>query len=74
LLNSLIALLLDEWYGYFNSPADTSRLLVMAFIENLGLRQMTVWWRIRALLGGASVVGWGNMERRGVANLGVQES
>ncbi len=24
LLNSLIALLLDEWYGYFNSPVDTS--------------------------------------------------
>lgn len=66
LLNSLIALLLDESYGYFDSPADTSRLLVMALIENFGLRQMTVWWRIRALLGGASVKSWGNMERRGV--------
>lgn len=66
LLNSLIALLLDESYGYFDSPADTSRLLVMALIENFGFRQMTVWWRIRALMGGSSVKAWGNMERRGV--------
>ena len=68
LLNSLIALLLDESYGYFDSPADTSRLLVMALIENFGFRQMTVWWRIRALMGGASVKSWGNMERRGVVH------
>ena len=72
LLNSIIALLLDEWYGYFNSPADTSRLLVMAVIENFGLRQMTVLWRIRALIGGRGIQGWGNMERRGVANLAKQ--
>lgn len=72
LLNSLLALLLDETYGYFNSPSDTSRLVVMALIENFGLRQMTVLWRIRALVGGAGVRGWGNMERRGVANLAKQ--
>jgi hypothetical protein len=69
LLNSLIALLLDESYGYFNSPTDTSRLLVMALVENLGFRQMTVVWRIRALFGGSSVHSWGDMERRGVAGL-----
>lgn len=74
LLNSLIALLLDEWYGYFNSPTDTSRLVTLALIENFGLRQMSVWWRIRALLGGKAVVGWGNMERCGVGDLGIQES
>lgn len=72
LLNSLLGLLLDETYGYFNSPKDTSRLVAMALIENFGLRQMTVLWRIRALIGGASVRGWGNMERRGVANLAKQ--
>jgi cellulose synthase/poly-beta-1,6-N-acetylglucosamine synthase-like glycosyltransferase len=70
LMNSLIALLLDEQYGYFNSPSDTSRLLVMALIENLGFRQITVVWRIRALIGGDSVKAWGNMERRGVAAVG----
>lgn len=69
LLNSILALLLDESYGYYNSPKDTSRLLVMALIENFGFRQITVVWRIRAILGGASVQGWGNMERRGVGQL-----
>ncbi len=71
LLNSLVALLLDESYGYFNSRADTARLIVMALIENLGMRQITVVWRIRAVLGGKGTKVWGNMERKGVANLGV---
>jgi cellulose synthase/poly-beta-1,6-N-acetylglucosamine synthase-like glycosyltransferase len=71
LLNSLVALLLDESYGYFNSKADTARLIVMALIENFGMRQITVAWRIRALVGGKGTSGWGNMERKGVANLGV---
>jgi cellulose synthase/poly-beta-1,6-N-acetylglucosamine synthase-like glycosyltransferase len=73
LMNSIIALLLDESYGYFNSPADTSRLIAVAVIENFGLRQMTVLWRIRALIGGKGTRSWGNMERRGVANLARQE-
>lgn len=73
LLNSLIALLLDESFGYFNSLADASRLIAVAVIENFGLRQLTVLWRIRALLGGKGTRGWGNMERRGVANLARQQ-
>lgn len=72
LMNSILALLLDESYGYFNSAADTSRLVVMAVIENFGLRQMTVLWRIRAMIGGRGTHAWGNMERRGVANLAKQ--
>ncbi len=70
LMNSLVALLLDESYGYYNSPKDTGRLLVMALVENFGFRQMTVAWRIRALIGGPTVKGWGNMERRGFAQPG----
>ena len=70
LLNSLIAVLLDESYGYFNKRADTMRLLSIAFLENFGIRQRTVIWRIRALFGGKSTKSWGTMERRGVANLG----
>lgn len=72
LVNSFIALLLDESFGYLNSPRDTWRLVVASLIENLGYRQMTVAWRIRALVGGKSTKGWGNMERRGVANLGAE--
>ena len=69
MINSLIALLLDESYGYFNSLKDTLRLIVMALIENLGMRQITVVWRIRAIFGGKGTRVWGNMERKGVANL-----
>lgn len=68
-INSLLALLLDERYGYFNDPRETLQLLTLCFIENLGLRQMTVWWRVRALFGGKSTKVWGNMERRGVTQL-----
>jgi cellulose synthase/poly-beta-1,6-N-acetylglucosamine synthase-like glycosyltransferase len=71
-VNSLVALLLDESYGYFNSPMDTIRLVVMVLIENLGMRQITVVWRMRAILGGKRTRVWGNMERKGVANLGVR--
>jgi cellulose synthase/poly-beta-1,6-N-acetylglucosamine synthase-like glycosyltransferase len=72
LLNSLLALLLDESYGYFNNPTDTSRLIAMAVVENLGLRQLTVAWRIRAMIG-AGKGGWGDMERQGVTNLADRE-
>lgn len=68
----MVGLLLDESYGYFNSAEDASRLIVMALIENFGIRQMTVFWRIRAMFGGHSVKRWGNMERKGVTNLAEQ--
>lgn len=68
-MTSMLALLLDERFGYFNDPRETLQLLTLCFVENLGLRQMTVWWRIRALFGGKSGDVWGDMERRGVANL-----
>ena len=69
ILNSFIAILLDEPYGHNNSVSDVSRVVVMSIIENLGIHQMTVWWRVRALFGGRSTKQWGNMERRGVAQL-----
>lgn len=68
-INSLLALLLDERFGYFNDPRETLQLVTLCFVENLGLRQMTVWWRVRAMFGGKSTHVWGNMERRGVTNL-----
>jgi cellulose synthase/poly-beta-1,6-N-acetylglucosamine synthase-like glycosyltransferase len=70
ILNSLIAILLDEPYGYSNHGSDTARLVVMALVEQFGFHQMTVLWRVRAMFGGRSVRSWGNMERRGVASLG----
>jgi cellulose synthase/poly-beta-1,6-N-acetylglucosamine synthase-like glycosyltransferase len=67
---SLVALFLDERYGYFNKPLAALRLVLMVFVENFGLRQQTVWWRIRALMGGKGTQSWGDMQRRGVHNLG----
>ena len=68
-VTSLLGLLLDERYGYFNDPMETLKLLGLVFIENVGLRQITVWWRIRAMMGGKATKVWGNMERRGVTQL-----
>ena len=67
MINSLIALLLDVRLlqlseGHHASDSD-------ALIENLGMRQITVVWRIRAIFGGKGTHVWGNMERKGVANL-----
>lgn len=73
-INSLLAILLDESFGHYNRPADIVRLIVMALVENLGYRQQTVIWRIRALLGGATTRTWGNMERKGVSRLGAEAS
>jgi cellulose synthase/poly-beta-1,6-N-acetylglucosamine synthase-like glycosyltransferase len=68
-LASIIALFLDERYGYFNEPLEALKLLTLVFVENLGLRQQTVWWRIRALFGGSTTKVWGDMQRKGVTNL-----
>jgi hypothetical protein len=68
-ISSLFALLLDERYGYFNDPRETLQLLTICFVENLGLRQMTVWWRVRAMYRGGQGKVWGNMERRGVTTI-----
>ncbi|HLT97472.1 MAG TPA: glycosyltransferase [Acidimicrobiia bacterium] len=66
---SMLALLLDERFGYFNDPRETLKLLTIVFVENLGIRQLTVWWRMRALFSGKASRTWGNMERRGVTRL-----
>ncbi|CAN5895695.1 glycosyltransferase [soil metagenome] len=73
-INSLFALLLDERFGYFNDPRETIKLLAVVFVENLGLRQMTVWWRVRAMFGGKTTKVWGDMERRGITQLGSKAS
>ena len=68
-INSMIGLYMDEAYGYFDSPIDALRLLVVVFLENLGFRQVTVAWRVRSLFMGNKPPEWGNMERQGVGNV-----
>jgi cellulose synthase/poly-beta-1,6-N-acetylglucosamine synthase-like glycosyltransferase len=69
LINSIMALFLDERFGRFRSATATSRLLVDAVREQLGTRQLTVWWRIRAMFWRRDHRSWGDMERAGVGNL-----
>jgi cellulose synthase/poly-beta-1,6-N-acetylglucosamine synthase-like glycosyltransferase len=67
--NSLIGLILDERFGYYEGPGDAWRLLVYSLVEQLGPRQRTVWWRVRALFWNPRHKTWGDMQRAGVGNL-----
>lgn len=71
IINSVIGLLFDSRFGHYTELRDILRLLSVAIVENLGLRQMTVWWRIRSLIPESTSEVWGDMERAGVANLGA---
>ena len=68
-LNSIIGLAIDERFGYFNRPREALTLLAVAILENFGPRQLTVWWRVRALLWRRERVEWGDMEREGVSRV-----
>lgn len=68
-INSMLGLYMDESFGYFTGPLDALRLLGVVFLENLGLRQQTVVWRIRALFMANQPPHWGDMERQGVTNV-----
>lgn len=46
--------------------SDLMRLFLLAFIENFGYRQLTVYWRLRGFISALRhVKGWGKMERKG---------
>lgn len=50
----------------FERTRDVARLLLIALVENLGYRQITVGWRLRGLVGAIlRHRGWGPMIRRG---------
>ena len=68
-LNSLIGLAIDERFGYFNRPREALKLLAVAIPENFGSRQLTVWWRVRAMFWRGQKVEWGDMERAGVSRV-----
>jgi cellulose synthase/poly-beta-1,6-N-acetylglucosamine synthase-like glycosyltransferase len=68
ILVSILAVLLEDIaFRRYPRPRDLAFLVSAAVLENLGYRQLTVWWRVRAfwefLRGDLS---WGAMERRGV--------
>ncbi len=67
-LTSFTLLLEDLSFHRYSTFSDRARLFGWALLENLGYRQMTVWWRLRGIwkyLRGRKE--WGAMERRGFA-------
>ncbi len=68
-LNTLMALMLDERFGHYRDHRMARVLLLDAVREQLGPRQRTVWWRIRAMFWRRSDRTWGDMQRTGVGNL-----
>ena len=68
LLLSATALLLEEYaFHTYPRPRHLAVLLQAMVVENLGYRQLTVWWRIQGIatwLRGRPGV-WGNMRRKG---------
>jgi hypothetical protein len=67
-LISALAVLLEELALRRHSRIrDLARLLLVAVLENFGVRQLTLWWRVKALaeyLRGD--LSWSAMERRGM--------
>lgn len=67
-LLSVSSVLLEEaTISRYPQPGDLARLLAAGLIENLGYRQLTLLWRVQAIV---QVLlkrqrGWGEMERRG---------
>jgi cellulose synthase/poly-beta-1,6-N-acetylglucosamine synthase-like glycosyltransferase len=63
---SASALLLEEMsFHLYRQPRQLGALLLAMLLENVGYRQLTAWWRLRALvrwIAGGSVQ-WGDMTR-----------
>ncbi|QDG50343.1 glycosyltransferase family 2 protein [Persicimonas caeni] len=66
-LMSIQALVIDNWgFNLFKGVKPRLKLLAAAVLENLGYRQLTLWYRIRGLI--KYLVGeksWGKMTRKG---------
>ena len=68
MLLSVFAVFLDDITFRRHARArDLALLILVSVVENLGYRQLTVWWRVRSFWEYWRGVGaWGQMERRGL--------
>ncbi|MGH7510172.1 MAG: glycosyltransferase family 2 protein [Gemmatimonadales bacterium] len=67
LVSVLAVLLEDIAFRRYPRLRDVGVLLLATLLENLGYRQLTVWWRVRAFWEfWRGDLSWGTMERRGV--------
>ncbi|MDH3499209.1 MAG: glycosyltransferase family 2 protein [Acidimicrobiia bacterium] len=67
-INTTLAMFLDERFGLYSRPGHGIRLLWFALREHVLIRQRTVWWRVRSLFWNGHAV-WGDMPRTGVGRL-----
>jgi cellulose synthase/poly-beta-1,6-N-acetylglucosamine synthase-like glycosyltransferase len=69
MLLSIFAVLLDDLaFRRHARMRDLALLTLAGIVENLGYRQLTVWWRARAFWEyWRGQTGWGQMERRGLS-------
>jgi cellulose synthase/poly-beta-1,6-N-acetylglucosamine synthase-like glycosyltransferase len=70
MLMSVIAILLEELaFRRYGRPRDRFWLLLWAVVENLGYRQLTVFWRLRGIAGFLrGDTRWGAMVRTGFSS------
>jgi cellulose synthase/poly-beta-1,6-N-acetylglucosamine synthase-like glycosyltransferase len=67
LVSVLAVLLEDITFRRYPRIRDLGLLILAAIVENLGYRQLTVWWRVRSFWEfWRGDLSWGAMERRGV--------
>jgi len=75
ILLSMLALMLEELsFRRYGRARDRALLVVWAVLENLGYRQLTVWWRLRGIvsyLRGKKA--WGKMTRKGFKQVDDQD-
>src|SRR5439155_26377633 len=67
MLLSILAVVLEEViFRRYGRGGDLARLLLFATMENLGYRQRTVWWRLKAFFTvWQQRQVWGEMTRKG---------
>jgi cellulose synthase/poly-beta-1,6-N-acetylglucosamine synthase-like glycosyltransferase len=68
ILLSIAAVLLEDLaFRRYPRARDLALLVLVGVLENLGYRQATAWWRVRAFWDyWRGDLGWGRMERRGI--------
>lgn len=68
-LVSVVAVLLDDiTFRRHRRTRDLMLLILVSIVENVGYRQITVWWRVCAFWEyWRGQRGWGQMERRGLS-------
>jgi hypothetical protein len=73
-LTAFTLILEDVSFHRYETFRDRALLFWWALVENLGYRQLTVYWRVRGLwkfLRGSK--DWGKMERKGFSPVPVSE-